>query len=345
MKVLSHFPVLFTALVFYFSGAQAAQDEGKKIAWLTDYEKAVQLSRAASKPIVLFFTGSDWCGWCNKLEKEALDTEEFANSAADSLIFVKINFPMKSKLDSKTAQQNETLQKKFGVRSFPSVIVVDPEQQALGVTGYRAGGGKQYAQHLHKMVSEYTAYKKQMQRLGHHQFSGKDLKRLYQKAHELGLENDTNLLTREGINSDQAHFFLAERYRHLVKGGQMQSTEAVSLKEKLLGIDPDNLQLTHYQVAIIDFEGLSEQLEMGSLTPEMTVTPLVDYIVKHSKKDKENIWRLNMVISQVYLEKNKYAEALKYAQDSHAAAPTSIQPEISMAINNIKERIEKIAEK
>ncbi|MCE5318679.1 MAG: thioredoxin family protein [Parachlamydia sp.] len=36
-----------------------------KIPWMTNYEEAVTKSKSSSKPLLMFFTGSDWCGWCN----------------------------------------------------------------------------------------------------------------------------------------------------------------------------------------------------------------------------------------------------------------------------------------
>lgn len=330
----------FTLFIFLFlltgRAAEASSPAGSGITWLTNYDQAIKLSKQSSKPLLLFFTGSDWCGWCNKLEKEVLDTPEFIQSTQDKLIFVKLDYPMHSELSPEITSQNERLQEKFAVRSFPTIVILDPDQQPIGISGYRSGGGKQYAQHIMKMVSDYTAYKQQMQRLGAYHFSGKDLKRLYQKARELGLESDSNLLVRKGINSDQSNFFLTERYRHLVHAGQMTDPETLILKKKLLESDPDNKFLTHYQVAVIDFEAYSEDTRKDSFSPDKAVEPLLAYIEKFGAGDKENLWRLNMVISQVFLDRNRYTESLKYAQASYSTAPTTIQPEIATAIKNIQ---------
>lgn len=333
--------IYFSIFLFLCSGQSIYSTTNKHggIEWLTSYTKAMNMAKASSKPVVLFFTGSDWCGWCNKLEKEALETPAFSKAINDKLIFVKLDFPMHTKPDSATHQQNEQLQKKFSVRSFPTIVLVDPDQQLIGITGYRAGGGKQYATHLMKMVNEYAAYKQQMHRLGSHKFSGKELKRLYQKAQELSLENDANLLIRIGMNSDQAHFFLAERYRFLVNTGQFNKEETNILKQQLLDSDPKNKYLTHYQVAVIDFEACCEEMEKRDLPPEMAIAPLLHYISAFGEKDQENLWRLNMVISQVYLDKDQLKQALEYAKNSYFAAPTSIQPDIAMAIRNIQAQL------
>ncbi|HEY4831963.1 MAG TPA: thioredoxin family protein, partial [Waddliaceae bacterium] len=235
------FLLSFFTLVYLLQGQileAASSSQTSSIAWLTDYEKAVKLGKETSKPLFLFFTGSDWCSWCNKLEKEVLEAQDFVQTMSDKLIFVKLDYPMQTQLDLETTTQNELLQKKFSIRSFPTIIILDTDQQPIGIAGYRSGGGKQYAQHVLKMVKDYSAYKQQMQRLGSYHFSGKDLKRLYQKARELGLEVDSNLLIRKGMSSDQANFFLTERYRHLVHAGQIWDNETLLLRRKLLDSDP-----------------------------------------------------------------------------------------------------------
>ncbi|MFQ5729097.1 MAG: thioredoxin family protein [Waddliaceae bacterium] len=138
---------------------QAEQNQSSQISWLTNYEEAIELAESTSKPILLFFTGSDWCGWCDKLEKEVFETADFMKETSGKLIFVKLDFPMHTPQDTATTKQNKELQNKFSVRSFPTVVLIDAEERPIGVTGYRAGDGKQYSYHLMKMVNEYTAYK------------------------------------------------------------------------------------------------------------------------------------------------------------------------------------------
>lgn len=333
--------LLLLASPVFFSALESAEQKGG-ITWMTNYDKALKESKATSKPILLFFTGSDWCGWCTKLEKEALHTPEFSQSMGDKMIFVILDYPMKKSLDSKTHEQNQKLKKQYSIKSYPTVILINGDEELIGTTGYRSGGGQKYAQHLIKMVQEYTAYKQKMRRLALREYSGKELKRLYQKAHELGLENDADQLILYGINSDLSHFFLAERYRSLIKNGEMKSQEAAVIKQRLLSSDPNNDHLTHYQVAVAEFEALSEQLESKKVNADTAVSPLVNYTNQFQESDPDNIWRLYMVISQVYLEKNQLDKALKFAQNSYQNAPSSVQPEISQAVKKITHQISEV---
>lgn len=284
-----------------------------------------------------FFTGSDWCSWCNKLEEEVFDDPEFAQAAADQFIFLKLDFPLNTSLPANLAAQNKQLQKKFDIRSFPTVILIDANyQQQIGTTGYRAGGGKQYATHLFGMVNDYAGYKGKMRSLGQQKLSSADLRQLYEKAKALSLDNDARLVLRIGMETEDNLFFLTEQYRFLVGEGQIAGQEAVALKLQLLNGDPQNLRKTHYHLAVIDFEAGYENSEREDLSADALVAPLLQYIERFGAQDKENLWRLQMIISQVYFDKSRLTDSLRYAKQAYLSAPASVQSEIAMAIKNIE---------
>jgi len=329
----------FYAIVSCCMCQLVAKQQGRQalVPWQTNYEQAVQQAKATSKPLLLFFTGSDWCGWCNKLDEEAFETAEFANAAANQFIFVKLDFPLYTSQDPQLKSQNKELQQKFDVRSFPTVIVVDPKQnQQMGVTGYRPGGGKSFADYLLKMVNDYSGYQKKMGTLDQTPFSGEALKQLYHQAQLLKLAQDAAKITKKGMSSDESLFFMKERYKYLAEEGHIHSQEALSLKQRLLKADPDNSKKVHYEIAVTDFEAYIQTMDKEGDSPELAVAPLTEYLEKFGAQDKDNVWRLNILISQVYLDKDKIATALKYAQQSYESAPSSVQPELARAVKNMR---------
>lgn len=143
---MKYFSFLILALVALCAPSFSyAKDEVK---WQTNFNQALEQSQSNHKPIVLFFTGSDWCSWCSKLDHEVFETPEFNQATKDKFIFVKLDFPRKQKLDPALAAQNKQLQDKYHIKGYPSLVVIDSNQKVLGTTGYRAGGGKAYADHL-----------------------------------------------------------------------------------------------------------------------------------------------------------------------------------------------------
>ena len=108
--------------------------------WITDYKKAQEDAKAGKKLMLLEFTGSDWCGWCMKLDKEVFSTPEFQNYASRNLILVKVDFPRQRPQTEALKKQNEQLAQKYGIQGFPTIIVLNGQGEKVGELGYMEGG-------------------------------------------------------------------------------------------------------------------------------------------------------------------------------------------------------------
>lgn len=309
------------------------------IQWQQNYEKAFEQAKSTSKPLLLFFTGSDWCGWCTRLEEEVLNTPEFAEISDQHFIFVRLDFPLYNPIESQIASQNKELRKKFDVRSFPMIILIDENQSLIGSTGYRAGGGREYGNHLLRMVKDYRAYQQCIAELEKSKLSEQELQKLFEKARQLQRESDAEAILNKGLSQQDSFYFLREKFRSLAEKGYINSTETQAFKQKLLALDTQNIHHINYDIAMIEFEANCSQMENESFTLEAAIAPLVQYIEKFEKQDQDNAWRIQMIISQVYLDNNKLAKALQYAQKSYQTAPQSVQPDISIAIHNIQAQL------
>ena len=119
----------------------------KELTWHTDVNKAIKLSVQQEKPLFLFFTGSDWCGWCKKLVAEVFEKETFRGWAAKNIILVELDFPRRTPISEQVRKQNKELGQMFGVRGYPTGWFVIPEPEngtinfnRLGSQGYVRGG-------------------------------------------------------------------------------------------------------------------------------------------------------------------------------------------------------------
>jgi thioredoxin-related protein len=122
--------------------------------WKTDFEDAKAEAKAKNKHILIDFSGSDWCHWCVKLDKEVFTQAAFKGYAKDNLILVLADFPSdKSKQSAEQRKQNEQLAKEFGVRGFPTVFILSPEGKVVGKTGYQAGGPEKYIEHIKGIIA------------------------------------------------------------------------------------------------------------------------------------------------------------------------------------------------
>ncbi len=134
------------------AAAEAAEKNVYK--WETDFELASQRAKTEKKPMLLDFTGSDWCGWCIKLKAEVFDKKAFQKYAAENLVLVELDFPRSKKQDRAEKEQNQELAREYGIRGYPTIILLDSGGEKVGQTGYRDGGPEKYVDHLKEALAD-----------------------------------------------------------------------------------------------------------------------------------------------------------------------------------------------
>ncbi len=130
--------ILTLAIAFALSPFASAAKEG----WTENFEAAKAQAKKQNKKVVLDFTGSDWCPWCMRLDKEVFSKPEFKDYAAKHLVLVEVDFPEHARQSAATKKQNEALQNKYRVQAFPTIIVLSPSGAKLSESGYIDGGPK-----------------------------------------------------------------------------------------------------------------------------------------------------------------------------------------------------------
>ncbi len=121
--------------------------------WTTYSNEALDRAKKENKHILMDFTGSDWCGWCVKLDKEVFSQPEFISYATNNLVCIKVDFPSKKQISAEQKKINDKLAKDYGVRGFPTIYILKPDgKTVVGKTGYKAGGSAAYVKHLQEMI-------------------------------------------------------------------------------------------------------------------------------------------------------------------------------------------------
>ncbi len=77
--------------------------------WMTDFDAAKARAAAEGKPLLVDFTGSDWCSWCIRLKKEVFDKPAFAEYARDKFVLVEVDVPDNPKFDREQLERNRAL--------------------------------------------------------------------------------------------------------------------------------------------------------------------------------------------------------------------------------------------
>ena len=128
----------FGALALSAQAGDKVQLEGAKLGhWTMDFDAATKLAAEKKVPLMLNFTGSDWCGWCKLMDKNVFAEAEWKKFAAENVVLVTLDFPTdKSIVPEKYVAQNEELKTKFAVRGFPTYVVLDSDGETkLGQLG------------------------------------------------------------------------------------------------------------------------------------------------------------------------------------------------------------------
>jgi thioredoxin-related protein len=109
--------------------------------WSTDLPASQATAKKDKKLVLVNFTGSDWCSWCKKLQKEVFTTKEFDEYAKKKLVLVEIDFPNQKKQSPDLKKANEALQSKYKAEGFPTIVVLNGEGKELWrQVGYMPGG-------------------------------------------------------------------------------------------------------------------------------------------------------------------------------------------------------------
>lgn len=137
---------LFTAILSLGAALAAAEPT-----WLTDLDAAKAQGVKENKPVLVDFTGSDWCPPCKALHKQVFESAEFA-AVASQYVLVELDYPKSKPQSPELKAKNAALSKQFGITGFPTVLLLDAKSGE--VFGKTVGFGGQTAKdYLDKLAS------------------------------------------------------------------------------------------------------------------------------------------------------------------------------------------------
>jgi thiol-disulfide isomerase/thioredoxin len=108
--------------------------------WTMDLDAAKKLAAEKQLPILLDFSGSDWCGWCRIMEENVFTQPAWKTYAQENLVMVFIDFPKdKSRVPDKYTERNNALKNTYAIEGYPTFVVLDSDGETeLG----RLGSGR-----------------------------------------------------------------------------------------------------------------------------------------------------------------------------------------------------------
>lgn len=135
--VLSLFFISITSFIYaqdssnnFEIGSEVVTQKAK---WQKSFEKAQKLAKKKNKPLLVFFTGSDWCGPCKNLHKDFFDTEKFIKITKSDFILYEADFPRRTDIVTPEKKKvNRKIQTKYGVRGYPTILILNSKGTEIG---------------------------------------------------------------------------------------------------------------------------------------------------------------------------------------------------------------------
>ena len=141
--------IIYIAL-FFLTQFSVAQD------WVSSWSHATDSAITLNKPILLVFSGSDWCAPCIKLDRNIWTTPVFQSYAKKNLILYKADFPRRkaNQLPESLASENKKLAEQYNTKGyFPLVVLLSPKKDILGQTAYLNISPEAYIEKLQDMAA------------------------------------------------------------------------------------------------------------------------------------------------------------------------------------------------
>ncbi len=146
IKTIIILSIVFITSTAFIANKNIASPKPKteELKWYTDFDVARKLAQKENKVIFAFFTGSDWCGWCRRLQTNVFAKPAFVEWANKNVILLELDFPKRKQLPENLKKQNYELASAFQVRGYPTVWLFnadyDKKTNKVDLKAYGSGG-------------------------------------------------------------------------------------------------------------------------------------------------------------------------------------------------------------
>lgn len=279
--------------------------------WTADFAGAQKQAAESGKDLLVDFTGSDWCGWCIKLNKEVFSHEPFKEGVKDKFVLVELDFPRdkeKAGVSEETAKQNEELGKKYAIKGYPTILLCDASGKPFASTGYQAGGPEKYVESLDTL----------------------------RKAKATRDESLAAAAKLEGVAKAKA---LVAALDAMKLDDAMVGNFYGDVVEQIKSSDPkDETGFAKAATARENKEKFQQELQQALQGRDMDkALTLLDGAIQDGSGEKEELQQMMMLRASILAQQGKFDEALKGADEAKAAAPES---RMAGAIDGFKKRVE-----
>ena len=152
--------MLITAAIACLSVFQLIAQEEADITgeWLLNIEEAKSTAAERGVPILMVFSGSDWCRPCIQMKQEVWDSPAFQEYAREALVLLQLDFPARKKnqLSPEQTAHNEAMAEQYNSKGeFPTAVLIDAEGKEIAHFGYNSSlSAQDYVEYLKAQITQ-----------------------------------------------------------------------------------------------------------------------------------------------------------------------------------------------
>jgi thiol-disulfide isomerase/thioredoxin len=142
-----YFPLIFLLLFVTLASPIRAQV-------LTDPDAAFASAHAAGKPVLLVFSGSDWCAPCIRFEREVLTDSTFLRYARPRVVILKADFPQRKQLAKPLQTAYEKLADAYNPDGiFPKLLLIGGDRKTATPVPFRQQTAAAFVADLQRILN------------------------------------------------------------------------------------------------------------------------------------------------------------------------------------------------
>jgi len=132
-------------------------------------DEAFRQAKREKLPLLLVFSGSDWCRPCIAFNKEVLENPDFIAFCRNRVVVLKADFPQHQIQSEEVVKRNEKLAEKYNQEgAFPKILLLDKENQVIATIPYSRQNANDFLEQLQVLLpgSTLNEYKKRFPAMG-----------------------------------------------------------------------------------------------------------------------------------------------------------------------------------
>lgn len=288
-------------------------------------KNVIESAQLENRPIVAVFLGEE-CPWSKKLRQEVLENADFLNNIdKEAILWIH---------SLKQDEEAKALIQKYQVQQCPLILLLDPSGKEFARIEYIPLDAQGYIERMITHIENFQEICSTLDR-SDEDFEEQKWQDIYQKAKKLSVPCFRQVILERGLRQEKGHYFHLEKFTTLLETHKMKHPQVRKAKQQLLHRDPENRWGMHFKVAALEFQKTVSHLKAKD-RPEKALMPLLHYIHRFGKKDRENYWKSELMIAKFLCDHQCISTAIEHAEIAYLESPVAIKPQIAETISYLK---------